>query len=149
LLPPGDLGEDPRGARTAADDRLGGGCLRPGARRGGARARGAALPAHRRAGSGRVIDTHAHLDACDEDAGELLVRARAAGVTRVVTIGTGIESCRAALAIADAHGLPVVIHSRAASVETAAVLALFPGTVVLHCFSEPDLLDPALERGYY
>ena len=50
-----------------------------------------------------MIDTHAHLDACDEDAGELLVRARAAGVTRVVTIGTGIESCRAALAIADAH----------------------------------------------
>ena len=51
-----------------------------------------------------MIDTHAHLDACDEDAGELLVRARAAGVTRVVTIGTGIESCHAALAIADAHG---------------------------------------------
>ena len=24
-----------------------------------------------------------------------------------------------------------------------------PGTVILHCFSEPDLLDPALERGYY
>ena len=164
-----------------------------------------------------MIDTHAHLDACDEDPGELLARARAAGVTRVVTIGTGVESCRAALAIADAYegvtaalgidphqaatgeaeridelrelltrpsvvavgetgldghygadtlreqrllleaqlglaealGLPVVIHSRAASVETAAALALLPGTVVLHCFSEPDLLDPALERGYY
>ena len=50
-----------------------------------------------------MIDTHAHLDACDEGADEVLVRARAAGVTRVVTIGTGIESCRAALAIADAH----------------------------------------------
>ena len=50
-----------------------------------------------------MIDTHAHLDACDEDAEELLVRARAAGVTRVVTIGTGIESSHAALAIADAH----------------------------------------------
>jgi len=164
-----------------------------------------------------VIDTHAHLDACDEDAAELLVRARAAGVTRVVTIGTGIDSCHAALAIADEHdgvtaalgidphqaataeagrvdelrelltrpsvvavgetgldghygadtlpeqrllfeahlalaealGLPVVIHSRAASVETAAALALFPGTVILHCFSEPALLDPALEWGYY
>ena len=164
-----------------------------------------------------MIDTHAHLDACDEDAGKLLGRARAAGVTRVVTIGTGIDSCRAALAIADAHagvtaalgvdphqaatveaeridelrelfarpsavavgetgldghygadtlpeqlrlfeahlelaealGLPVVIHSRAASVETAAALAPFPGTVILHCFSEPDLLEPALERGYY
>ena len=50
-----------------------------------------------------MIDTHAHLDACDEDAAELLVRARAAGVTRVVTIGTGIDSCHAALAIADEH----------------------------------------------
>jgi len=164
-----------------------------------------------------VIDTHAHLDACDADPEELLARARVAGVARVVTIGTGIESCRAALAIADAHagvaaalgidphqaataeadridelrelltrprvvavgetgldghygadtlpeqhalleahlgladelGLPVVIHSRAASAETAAALASFEGTVVLHCFSEPELLEPALEGGYY
>ena len=41
-----------------------------------------------------VIDTHAHLDACDEPVEALLARARAAGVTRVVTIGTGIDSCR-------------------------------------------------------
>jgi TatD DNase family protein len=164
-----------------------------------------------------VIDTHAHLDACDAGLDELLARARDAGVTRVVTIGTGIESCRRALAIADAHrgvfaalgidphraataeagqvdelrrlldhrrvvavgetgldghhgagtlreqralfdaqlgiaeelGLPVVIHSREASAETAAALAGFGGAVVLHCFSEPDLLGTALERGYY
>jgi len=50
-----------------------------------------------------VTDSHAHLDACEEPAATLLERARAAGVTRVVTIGTGIESCRAALAIADEH----------------------------------------------
>jgi TatD DNase family protein len=50
-----------------------------------------------------VTDAHAHLDACDEPASALLERARAAGVTRVVTIGTGIESCRASLAIADAN----------------------------------------------
>jgi TatD DNase family protein len=50
-----------------------------------------------------VIDTHAHLDACDETAAALVERARAAGVTRIVTIGTGIESCRAALALADEH----------------------------------------------
>ena len=42
-----------------------------------------------------------------------------------------------------------MIHSRAASRETAAALAPFRGTVVLHCFSEPELLEPALERGYY
>ncbi len=48
-----------------------------------------------------MIDTHAHLDAL-ENAGAAIERAREAGVTRIVTIGTGIESCRAALAIADA-----------------------------------------------
>jgi TatD DNase family protein len=164
-----------------------------------------------------MTDSHAHLDACDIPPAELLERARSVGVTRVVTIGTGIESCRRALQIADdepgvvaalgidphraatdeadrvnelrellAHprvvavgetgldghhgadtlreqrvlfdaqlaladelGLPVVIHSRAASRETADALASFPGPVVLHCFSEPDLLEPALERGYY
>jgi TatD DNase family protein len=50
-----------------------------------------------------VTDSHAHLDACDEDPAALLERARAVGVTRLVTIGTGIESSRAALAIAESH----------------------------------------------
>jgi TatD DNase family protein len=50
-----------------------------------------------------VTDSHAHLDACDEPAATLVERARAADVTRVVTIGTGIDSCRAALEIADAN----------------------------------------------
>ena len=50
-----------------------------------------------------MTDAHAHLDACDEPAATLVERARAAGVTRVVTIGTGIDSCRAALEIADAN----------------------------------------------
>jgi TatD DNase family protein len=50
-----------------------------------------------------VIDTHAHLDACEGPVGALLDRAREAGVTRVVTIGTGIDSCRRALALAEAH----------------------------------------------
>jgi TatD DNase family protein len=163
-----------------------------------------------------VTDSHAHLDACAEpDA--VVARAHEAGVTRIVTIGTGIDSCRRALELAEAHdgvvaalgidphraatgeaarveelrpllahpkavavgetgldghhgadtlreqrvlldaqlelaealGLPVVIHSRAASEATAAALEPFGGTVILHCFSEPDLLEPALERGYY
>jgi TatD DNase family protein len=164
-----------------------------------------------------VIDTHAHLDALDGDLDEILARARVTGVTRVVTIGTGLASSRRAAEIAESHdgvfaavgidphqaatpeaarvgelrdllghprvvavgetgldghhgagtlpeqhalfdehlalagdlGLPVVIHSRAASAETAAALAGFGGTVILHCFSEPNLLEPALERGYY
>ena len=164
-----------------------------------------------------MTDSHAHLDACEEPVSTLIARAMATGVQRVVTIGTGIDSCRAALAIAgeyggvhavlgiDPHragsedagrldelrvllahpkavavgetgldnvrrfatpgeqvrlfaaqleiadelGLPVVIHSREAAEETARVLAAFTGTVVLHCFSSPDLLPAALDRGYY
>jgi TatD DNase family protein len=47
-----------------------------------------------------VIDTHAHLDALD-DAPQALARARAAGVDRVVTIGTTFDSCRAMLDLAE------------------------------------------------
>jgi len=43
----------------------------------------------------------------------------------------------------------VIVHSRAAEDETAALLEEFGGTVVLHCFSSPALLPVALERGYY
>src|SRR5439155_9545666 len=44
---------------------------------------------------------------------------------------------------------PVVVHTRAAADETAGALGDFGGTVVLHCFSSPELLPVALERGYY
>jgi TatD DNase family protein len=164
-----------------------------------------------------VTDSHAHLDACDEPAAAVVERARSAGVTRIVTIGTGIDSCRSSLAIADENdgvyaalgvdphqaatadaqrlgelrellehpkavavgetgldnvrryatpaeqrrlfdaqlalayelGLPIVVHAREADADTAAALAGFPGTVVLHCFSSPGLLPTALEREYY
>jgi TatD DNase family protein len=164
-----------------------------------------------------VIDTHAHLDGCEAPPGELLARAREAGVDRVIAVGSGIDSCRTTLAIVDreravfaalgihphqaggpdadrvgelsellrheravavgetgldfyrdwaphdaqrdlfesqlelAHelGKPVVVHNRDADSETAAVLAGFAGTVVLHCFSSPKLLEAALERDYY
>jgi TatD DNase family protein len=49
-----------------------------------------------------MIDTHAHLDAL-EDADAALESALAAGVTRVITIGTGIGSCLAALSLAERH----------------------------------------------
>ena len=164
-----------------------------------------------------MIDTHAHLDASADGAEALLERARKAGVTRVVAIGSGIASCRDALAVAEEHdgvyaalgihphqasgeeagrlpelaellgheravalgetgldffrdyapradqlalferqlalaselGKAVVVHSRAAENETAHALAGFDGAVVLHCFSSPELLPVALERGYY
>jgi TatD DNase family protein len=164
-----------------------------------------------------VTDTHAHLDACADPADEVIARAREAGVGRIVSVGSGLDSCRETLAIAARHdgvfaalgihphqaaeedaarldelrelladpravavgetgldfyrdyaprdrqrelfarqlelagelGKPVVVHTRAASDETAAALEAFDGTVVLHCFSAPELLPVALERGYY
>jgi TatD DNase family protein len=164
-----------------------------------------------------VTDTHAHLDACAEPAGELITRAREAGVRRIVSVGSGLDSCRETLAIANGEdgvfaalgihphqaagpdagrldelrellsddraiavgetGLdyyrdyaprdrqrklfeqqlelatdlskPVVVHTRDASADTAGALEAFAGTVVLHCFSAPELLPVALERGYY
>jgi TatD DNase family protein len=166
-----------------------------------------------------VIDTHAHLDALDGDASEALARARRAGVAQVIAVGSGVDSCRAVLAIAEREDgvyaalglhphqagevgdqelaeleqllaapkvvavgeagldhyrdygprdrqldlfraqaelavllrLPLVVHSRAAEAETTDVLGSLPAatTVVLHCFSSPDLLGPALECGWY
>ena len=49
-----------------------------------------------------MIDTHAHLDAFEEPA-EILGRAREAGVERVVTVGTTVESCRASLELCEQH----------------------------------------------
>ncbi len=50
-----------------------------------------------------LIDTHAHLDFRDfaDDCEAVLARAAEAGVTRVITIGTGIESSRRAIALAE------------------------------------------------
>ena len=154
-----------------------------------------------------MIDTHAHLDMLDEGAVE---RARAAGVTRILTIGMheaialaeqhddvyavvgihpheagkehdldelrtllqhpktvavgeiGLDHFRdyaphdrqrdlfeAQLEIAREAAKPVVVHTRAADGDTRDALASFDGTVVLHCFSSPHLLSPALERGWY
>jgi TatD DNase family protein len=55
----------------------------------------------------------------------------------------------AQLELASELGKPVVIHTRSAEEDTLAQLAAFEGPVILHCFSSPPLLDPALERGWY
>jgi TatD DNase family protein len=48
-----------------------------------------------------VIDTHAHLDACNDPPEELVARAAAAGVTRILTVGTTVDGSRDALELAD------------------------------------------------
>jgi TatD DNase family protein len=53
------------------------------------------------------------------------------------------------LGVAAETGKAVVVHTRAADSDTVAHLEGFGGRVVLHCFSSPHLLEPALERGWY
>ena len=50
-----------------------------------------------------MIDTHCHLDHCDPPDAELVERARAAGLTRLATVGTSPASVERALHAADAH----------------------------------------------
>ncbi|HEY7961287.1 MAG TPA: TatD family hydrolase [Solirubrobacteraceae bacterium] len=49
-----------------------------------------------------MIDSHTHLDACEPPDAELVARAVAAGVNKLLTVGTDGASCRAALAAAEA-----------------------------------------------
>jgi len=55
--------------------------------------------------TGMLIDTHTHLDfpEFDGDRGAAIRRAVEAGVTRLIAIGTNLETSRAALALADHH----------------------------------------------
>jgi len=161
-----------------------------------------------------VIDSHTHLDACEPPDTELIAAADAAGVTRILTVGTTGASCRAALAAAEAFpqvyaaigrhpneatgfddadlaelqalaahekcvaigetgldyyrdyaahedqerafhaqielardtGKPLVIHTRAADVDTLATLTERARgvRVILHCFSMTDRIDECL-----
>jgi TatD DNase family protein len=50
-----------------------------------------------------VIDTHAHLEACAGPVHEIIERAHQAGVERVLAVGSTIDTCRIALAAADAE----------------------------------------------
>jgi TatD DNase family protein len=50
-----------------------------------------------------MIDTHCHLDACDEPVADLVERARGEGVTRMLAIGMNGDSCRRALDAASEH----------------------------------------------
>ncbi|MGH2834984.1 MAG: TatD family hydrolase [Solirubrobacteraceae bacterium] len=49
-----------------------------------------------------MIDSHTHLDLCEDPDSELVERALAAGVKKMLTVGTDGSSCRAALAAAEA-----------------------------------------------
>ena len=52
-----------------------------------------------------LIDTHAHIDGRDflPDFGEMLDRAREAGISRIITVGADLESSRAAVGLAGQH----------------------------------------------
>jgi TatD DNase family protein len=59
------------------------------------------------------------------------------------------EVFEAQLALALELGKPVVIHTRAADDDTRSRLVDHAGTVILHCFSSPPLLEAALARDWY
>ncbi len=48
-----------------------------------------------------LIDTHAHLDLLEEDVGEALAKAEAAGVSGVIAVGIDLESSRKAIEFAN------------------------------------------------
>ena len=59
-----------------------------------------------------MIDTHCHLDACDPPVAELVGRARAAGVTRLATVGMNGPSIEHAITAAEDHEEVVAIVGR-------------------------------------
>ena len=72
-----------------------------------------------------MIDTHAHLTSL-EDPDEAIDRAAAAGVTRILTVGTDVDDCRRALELAQRHeGVFAIlgIHPHEAGTATADDLA--------------------------
>jgi len=172
-----------------------------------------------------VIDSHTHLFLCEGDEQDLVERAAAAGVERMLNIGLGEESNPGVIAAAERHealfcavgrhpndatgfddaaaaelvrlgahekvraigetgldfyrdtaapedqrrafagqievakelGLPIVIHARDPEGESAATDEIFDTldaraagqTVILHCFSAPQRVGDAAERGWY
>ena len=70
-----------------------------------------------------LFDSHVHLDdaAFDPDRDEVLARARAAGVDRMVAVGTDLPSSRAAVVLAEHHPgvyAAVAVHPHAAASAT-------------------------------
>ena len=59
-----------------------------------------------------MIDTHCHLDACEPPVEELVERARAAGVSRLATVGTDAASIENALTAAQDHEEVIAIVGR-------------------------------------
>jgi TatD DNase family protein len=50
-----------------------------------------------------VVDTHAHIGLCEDEAGAIVARAEAAGVDRVLTVGLGEDSNPGAIELARTH----------------------------------------------
>jgi TatD DNase family protein len=108
------------------------------------------------------LGVHPHEAAAFDD-GALSELRGLLGDERAVAVGeTGLDYFRdyaprelqrraftAQLALAAELGLPVVVHSREADLDTLAVLDGFAGRVVCHCFSSPGMLETVLERGYW
>jgi TatD DNase family protein len=129
---------------------------------GPAEARQAVELASRHEGVYATVGLHPHdAEAWDDELEAELERL--AGQPKVVAIGEcGLDYYRdraprpaqarafaAQIALAERCGLPLVVHTREAADDTLAHLRRARCRVVLHCFSLPDRLDEAVERGWY
>jgi len=118
--------------------------------------------ARRHSGVYAALGIHPH-QAAEPDASRLDELRQLLADERAVAVGeTGLDFYRdyaphdrqrelfeRHLELAAELGKTLVVHTRAASDEIATALEPFEGTVVLHCFSAPELLPVALDRGYY
>ena len=65
-----------------------------------------------------MIDSHCHLDLCDPDDAEVVARARAAGVTKIATVGIDAASVERAVEAARAHeGVSAIVGRHPNSAE--------------------------------
>jgi TatD DNase family protein len=108
------------------------------------------------------LGIHPH-EAGGEEAAHVGVVRELLGHPKAVAVGeTGLDYFRdyaphdaqqrlfdALLEVARETRKPVVVHTRAADEDTTARLVGHDGPVILHCFSSPPLLQPALEHGWY
>jgi TatD DNase family protein len=74
-----------------------------------------------------VIDTHTHVTSCRDGAADVLARARAAGVSSFITIGSSLEEMPAAAAVVREHAdvsMTAGIHPHAAETWSASTEAV-------------------------
>ena len=81
-----------------------------------------------------MVDTHAHIEMCEDTPEEIVARAAEAGVDKILTIGLTEETFDVSLAIADAHpGVFAAVGCHPFGVQTTSVPSAVRPTVPTGC----------------